>query len=140
MTDQPEAALGLSLKVGLENKELVFQTHIARDSNGAWDDTIDKMMKSADRQIAKEAVVKLKIQWELRKLRLSTMETDFIGLNLREEQQALEWNKNQRRRGPWQRSAIEQKHRDEMVINLAKTRAEIAEYERLHKEAEAAAK
>src|SRR6516162_3136886 len=140
MTD--EAALGISLNIDVgRGKNFVLQTHVPRDGqNGMWNDTLDRMMEAAQRQVARCSLPDLKAQWELRKLRLSQMETDFIGLNMREESLAAEWNKDNRRRGPWKRPHQEQTHRDEMVVNIARVKQEITEYERLYKEAEEAAK
>jgi hypothetical protein len=126
------------MEVG-KGKNLVFQTLIRQNSNGEFNSLLDKLMASADRQMARCSLDELKHQWELRKLRLSNMMTDMIAIEMREKNTEDEWNKDTRRRGPWKRSPAEDKHYDEMKSAIERADSEVKEFERLYKEAQAAA-
>lgn len=141
MTEVAAPALGVSFKVLLgKNKEVVFQTHIDQNKlNGELNGMLDALDKAADRQMARNSLDELKHQWELRKLRLSNMVTDFYAIEMREKNKAEKHASDPKRHGPWKRNEVEQRHHDELRSALERAEAEVKEFERLYKEAEAAA-
>lgn len=101
IVDEPTAmALGISLRAQMgEGRELVFQTHIPRDTEAAAIDTlIDKLHSVAQRQLAVAEIELLKRECLINERQATQIRNDRQDVLAKAE---MEWSTSDTRRGPW---------------------------------------
>lgn len=137
-TKPVEASIGISISVNLgKNHAITLQSYVARDDEDPKP-LIDKMVRQADRLIARYEAKELRRNLELNEVQLKSLVGDVARIDA---QHVAEWERNKGdRRGDFKPSPKQQAEKTNVLTTKSKFEAEIARLkkhvEELEKEAE----